>query len=374
MRVLLSSQMKSVNRRMVYNIIRLEGEANRTELAKRTAISSPTILKITNFFIERGILLESGTQEMGLGRKPVLLRFNPLAAYSVGVEMERGEFHIGIVDLGGDVAFQKTYPASQQFATAISQELYSAILACIQESGVPFGKILGIGIGIPGIVDSRNNVVNYAPLIGVTEPFDCSDIFRSISENTGLKIYIENDVNAAALGEQLIRKLPLHDDLLYISLGTGLGSGIILNGELRKGTNNAAGEMGYMVFDSAFHTQLDQVGWLESKINLDGLQTQWGDLQQGLPPEQFAQVVDLTASLISLCIANYSALFDTAAVIIGGVTVDKLGMPLLEAVRKYSNRLCLYAPDIQLFSNRYNGVIGAAALAADYCMDELFVS
>jgi len=376
-----ASHLKDMNRKTVYKLISSAEEISRAEISRQTGISSPTVIKIVNFFVENGFLTEAGEGESAIGRKPQILRFNPEAQYSIGVEFEGDYLKAGIVDLLGNVKVFKQIHVKPDFDMIMGNRLGDIIENIVRETGVDNKKILGVGIGIPGVVDRHRHIVEVAPLIGIFDKRDCSSVIKSFSHRTGYPVFVENDVNAAALGEFVIRRMGPTDDLIYVSLGTGLGAGIILDGRLRRGKHNFAGEMGYMVHDSRYKTSKSKPGWMEEQINLKSLSEKWSfsvalntkSGSSGTPGEYTKDVIDHVASKLALCITNFTTLVDVDFVVIGGVVARSLGHSLLEAVQNYLSDLCLLdiSCDIQQCSEP--GVVGMAAIVTENRLDEILV-
>lgn len=375
MRAFVAAHLKDMNRKTVYKLISSIKEISKAEISRQTGISSPTVIKIANFFLENGFVMEAGEGDSALGRKPQILKFNPDAAFSIGVEMEGDFLRLGIVNLEGEIKAFKQMSVSPDFDKIVKQELGSSIESIIREIDIPREKVLGVGVGIPGVLDAEKYVIDFAPLINIHDLRDCRDLFDDLSKSLNLPVFIENDVNAAAIGEFVTRKLGPEQDLIYVSLGTGLGAGIILNGKLRRGKRNSAGEIGYTVFDRDFHTSKTKAGWMESLINLQALAEKWNFSPsigvQSVPADELVLMTDYVASNLALCIANLSMQIDTDRVVIGGITAEILGDPLIKAVQKYILKLCLFDTDVQFQYCQEPGVVGAASIVSDIRLDEL---
>jgi len=364
-----------MNRKTVYKLVSTVGEISKAEISRQTGISSPTVIKIVSFLLENGFVVEAGEGDTALGRKPQLLRFNPDAAFSIGAELDGGRIRLGLVNLLGEVKIIKKIDVTQDFDNVIGNVMVSGIRDIVAEAGISEDKILGIGIGIPGVLDPVNQVIDFAPLIGIESARECKEALNMLHKNTGLPVFIENDVNAAAVGEYVTRKLSPEQDLIYISLGTGLGAGIILDGRLRRGKRNSAGEIGYMVFDRNFKTLKTRAGWMESQINLQSLSAGWGfspvSGKELMTDGDKSFLVDHIASNLALCIANLSALIDTDLVVIGGITVEALGDDLLRSVQRYLSRLCFFDIKCQPQECIEPCIVGMASIVTEARLDLL---
>lgn len=377
-----ASHLRDMNRKTVFQLISNVGEISRAEISRRTGISAPTVLKIIDYFLENDFVFEAGEGESSLGRKPQLLKFNPEAAFSIGVEFEGNFLRIGIVDLHGKIKFYKQIRISNNFDDIVENDLKFYINSIIEEAKIPKHKILGVGLGIPGVVDPENNIVEFAPLVGITDKKNYSYLVDRLSKEIGLPVLIENDANAAVIGEFVTRKLDADSDLLYVSLGTGLGAGIILNGKLRRGKRNFAGEIGYMVFDKDYITSKSKGGWMETLVNFNALQQKWGDFdkleliqnsKEVKLSKDYYLLIDFVASNLALSIANILNILDIDKVVIGGISTEILGKPLIESVQEYLNKLCLFNVTCEFQQCSEASVIGAASIVMDMKLNELLI-
>lgn len=377
-----ASHLKDMNRKTVYQLISSVSEISRAEISRQTGISAPTVLKIMDYFLENNFVYEAGEGDSPLGRKPQILKFNPEADFSIGVELEGDFLKLGIVDLIGNIKLYKKIRVSPDFEEIINHELCPYIESIIKEAGIDRNKILGIGLGIPGVVDPENYIVEFAPLVGIASTKDCKDVIGNLSQSLGLPIFVENDANAAAIGEFVTRKLGVDSDLVYVSLGTGLGSGIILNGKLRRGKRNTTGEIGYMVFDKEFKTSKSEAGWMESRINSHALSQRWDcfsklDSKESLmnvkKTKDFYLLVDYIASNLALSVANISNFMDIDLIVIGGEITEMLGNSLVESLNEYLSRLCVLKVECQFQKCPEPGIVGAASIVTDNKLNELLV-
>lgn len=380
MRSFVASHLRDMNRRTVYDLISSVGEISRAEISRKTGISSPTVLKIIDFFCENGFVTEAGEGDSPLGRKPQILRFNPEVFFSIGIDFEGDFLKLGIVDLLGNVKVFKQIKVHPDYNEIINEKLCVYIDNLIKQSNIPKSKFLGVGLGIPGVVDPDNKIIEFGPLIGISSKTDCRDSIENLSQRLELPVYIENDVNAAAIGEFVTRKLSSDSDLVYVSIGTGLGAGIVLNGRLRRGTRNCAGEIGYMVFDNDYHTSKAKAGWMESRINFDALSKKWSSFSLKESQDysnkiknsnDFKSLINYVASDLALCIANIVTLMDIELAVIGGISAELLGDGLVKKTCEYLARLSVLDVNCQLSKCVEPGIVGAASIVTENTLDRL---
>ncbi|MEK0315669.1 ROK family transcriptional regulator [Cohnella sp. 56] len=379
----IQTHLKDMNRKTVFDLLSSVDTISRAEISRRTGISSPTVIKIVSYLQEKGFVIELGEGSISTaGRKPQLIRFNPDAAWSIGVIYEGDYLHVGFVDLNGDIKHLKSFKAAPNLDEMIGLRLPVILNAFIEEFGVSRHKLLGVGIGIPGIVDPDTAQIEFAaPIVGVEGRRDCSSLIDRLSDQVGLPVSIDNDVKSAAWGEYITRGGDALQDLLYVSLGSGIGAGIILDGQIRRGKHSLAGEIAFTSFDPNFRMSKTEVGWIEGRVGIHPLIGKWSfladilnDGQVGSYPathrESYEEMLDYIASQLALCLSNLVAALDITDVVLGGVTVNVLGEALLDRVNAYLERLCVIDVRCTLQQSREPGVVGVAAMATNRRLKE----
>lgn len=353
------THLKGMNRRLVYEALANVGRISRAELARMTGISAPTVGKIVSFFVKSGIASEIGEGASEMGRKPKLLRFNSESYFTIGVEFEGDGLKVGVIDLLGNIKAFQQMPAKASFDKMMQGELAAAIKLTLRDARLPMSRIWGVGIGIPGVVDIERRTISTAPLIGVSEERSYKEAIEQLERQLKLPVFVENDANSAAIGEYLLRREQGEVDLIYLSVGTGVGGGIILDGRLRKGMRFSAGEVGYMIFDKTSSSHTSKAGWLENRINHRAL----------LKNKRSTDFLRLAASDLALVIANLAVVLDIDLFVVGGAGLSDYGDDFLaqtaEQLRQFSN----LAVRIEAPQAKEPGVIGAGAVVVDNILD-----
>ena len=234
---------------------------------------------------------------------------------------------------------------------------------------MPIEKLRGIGIAIPGIYDATMNKILTAPLLGIQEEYDISMQLDFMQKRYPVPIIVENDTNAQCFGEYCAQNLSNKDDLVFISLGTGIGAGLIIQGKLRHGIHNMCGEIGYMAFMDDYVSGYEQPGWLESKIGYRALKEEFGfSLEEdnlNLNKKETALMIDYITPFITLCINNIVMLLDTANIVLGGIIVNRLGDQLIENVNLKVKELCINKVTIKKQTCSDIGLMGLSAVLAN---------
>ncbi len=372
MEAYVSSHLKEMNRLNVYRLIREQDETSKAELSKLTGISAPTIIKIVNFLIDQGLVLEYGAGVSSLGRKPQILKHNKNRYFAIGVIHEGDYLKVGIANLNSEIVALKKVQVEGSLESVLCGTLFQLIDELVQAAGIAFSDILGIGMGLPGIYDTESRSIITAPLIGVSTPTDISGILKQIEEHYGLEVIVENDLNMEVVGEFGALRLSKESDLIYLSLGTGLGSGVMLNGRIRRGSHYMCGEIGYMSFLGDYVADMQNPGWLEDKINLDGIYEKFGvALKEGTVIGDVRGAVEYVSLPVALCINNLMMCFDVDNVSLGGEVFDLLGDALYEAVEDKVKHLSIVPVCLHRKVSREPGISGGAKIVCERAMKRI---
>ncbi len=237
--------MRAINRNLVLNLIHLVGPVSRSEIARQSGLGNATVSEITSELVASRLVEEIGAGESTGGRRPLLLRLNPRAGYVVGVKLTEEHLACAVTNLEANIIAHRTFPLGEDHQpNAVQTYLMWAIAEIIRASGVETSRVIGIGLGLAGVIDSSRGVVRYSPF------FDWHDVALadSIAEHIGHPMYLENDVNTLTIAEQWFGYGRHVDHLAVVVVGRGIGSGIVINGQFCR---SAAGELGHttMVID-----------------------------------------------------------------------------------------------------------------------------
>lgn len=232
---------KRENKKLVLNTIREKAPISRADIANITGLNKGTVSSLVAELIDENLIYESGHGESSGGRRPVMLLFNKSAGYSIGINLDVNYILGVLTDLDGNVILEDSIKLYDDHFQLIKEKLFNMIDLFIHSAPKsPYG-IIGIGVGVPGIVNNRGMLL-LAPNLNWRN-IDLKDV---IEQKYHLPVTIENEANAGAFGE---KKFGLGDNskhIIYVSVGIGIGVGQILNGELFKGYNGFAGELGHI--------------------------------------------------------------------------------------------------------------------------------
>ncbi|MFN8401720.1 MAG: ROK family transcriptional regulator [Anaerolineales bacterium] len=234
--------LRETNLALVVRLIHNQSPLSRAQLAGITGLNKSTVSSLVDELIERGLVYETGSNTGGTGRPATLLEINPNAGHVIGVELGVDFVSVAVTDILGNIVWRRREDAnpSDDQKKMINQTLQ------IVKDAIAIGKrknykFLGLGLSTPGTVDIHKGVLIFAPNLHWHDvPF-----VQIFSEQTKLKVFVENDANAAAIGEHLFGTARHTNDFIFVFAGVGIGGGLFLDGKLYRGRNGYAGEIGH---------------------------------------------------------------------------------------------------------------------------------
>ncbi len=242
--------MRQFNRLLVLNCIRQHGPLARVAVADRTGLSRTTVSSIVDALLDEGLVREGDTLHAARagGRRATLVHFQADAGYVLGIDVGRSHLTILATDLAADVLVR----CSGRFEAALGPEiclpqLAERIRSFVTEHDIPWDRIVGIGLGIPGPLDTERQALISPPRMPGWDGVEIGKFLRQALDVP--QIYIENDANLGALGECRFGAGRGVSDLAYVKLGTGIGGGLVINGTIYRGSFGSAGELGHVTID-----------------------------------------------------------------------------------------------------------------------------
>lgn len=234
--------LKELNEHTVLEAIRDGAPISRAEIARRTGISKPTVSLALRGLVRSGVVRETEPDPGRPHYGAVFFEPVPEAAVVLGLDIGARFLRGALGDLAGRVRARQDAelrPLDAESALAAVAALRDGLLAA---ASLPAERIDGVVVGIPGVVDPVGAAVSLATNVPGLEH---RDFAAELEDRLGAPVRLENDINLAALGEQWRGVARGVDDFLFLSIGTGMGAGLVLRGELHRGRNGAAGELDY---------------------------------------------------------------------------------------------------------------------------------
>lgn len=266
---------------------------------------------------------ETGVTEGGVGRRAQTYRLSPQAGFAVGIDLGGTNFRSGLVDFSGNVLAELSIESPHSSVDELLDIMSKTISQLFEKAKVPMTQFAQIVIGIPGAVNPATGVISNAPNL---EYLDNLILRNLIQTKFHVSTLVENDVNIAALGELEKSKT---EDFGFIAIGTGVGMGLILDGELRRGFNGGAGEIGYLPLGENLD-QPSKEGHFEELIGGHAVEQKYEKLvknkktlieifesaSNGDPIAE--RIVDQLGSNIALGIQAICSVLDLGEIILGG--------------------------------------------------------
>jgi predicted NBD/HSP70 family sugar kinase len=235
---------RQVSIERVMRAIAVFGPISRASLAKEVGLSKQTISEVMLILEDRDWVRTKGRTEGHVGRRAVTFEINPECAGVAVVDLGGTKVRACVANILGQILVEEKQTTDPRGGKAVWNQIAQMVEDLIQQSPINSEHVKLIVVGVPGVFESETGHINMAPNIQGLEQFNNQHYLESRS---GLKVLIENDVNLAAKGEHWIAEQgQVFDNLVYLSVGTGLGAGIIINGELVTGVSGIAGEIGFM--------------------------------------------------------------------------------------------------------------------------------
>lgn len=235
-------KIRFLNQSAIINAIHRSGRISRTDIAALLHLSPAAITTLTAPFIEEGLVVEAEVGESSsVGRKPILLGINYDHAHVFGVKVMPDAIVASLTNLNATAKGVVRLPLASTGVEAVVAAIREARAALGRSTGVPAASLAGLGVSLPGVIDNATGFVRHSDLLGWRR-VPLADL---LLEEVGLPTLVENDVNALAAAHGWFGLGRHHDSFLTVTLGRGVGLGIVIDGRLYRGPRGGAGELGH---------------------------------------------------------------------------------------------------------------------------------
>lgn len=222
-------------------MIRLHGPISRTDIAQEIGLSQAAVSEITAALIEQGIIYEDKAGESRGGRRPILLALNKQAGLIVGVKLREESITAAITDMAAAIIEQVDVPLGDDRSPAAVIETLAQMVEALRARH-RHQQIFGIGLGMAGVIDRREGICRFSPFLNWRDV----PLRQMLEQRLQLPVVIENDANTLAMAESWFGAGQGVDDFLVITLGRGIGLGMLLGGQLYRGGSGGGGEFGHL--------------------------------------------------------------------------------------------------------------------------------
>ncbi|HRR25459.1 MAG TPA: ROK family transcriptional regulator [Acidobacteriota bacterium] len=241
------TEMLRSNFSTILHHIREHGPTSRSALAHMTGLNKATISRLVDKLIQMQLVHEIGEDRSeGRGRRAVLLEINPAGGFTVSAEIGVGFIVVVCADLSAQILWRRQEDTRHlESPEAVLERLAQLIRKATQFGFTRFSRFMGLAIGMPGVVDSADGTLLFAPNLG----WRGVPVGRLLRVGFQYPVFVDNEANLAALGEYYYGAARGHEQILYISAGIGVGGGLVQEGHLVTGASGFAGEFGHMTID-----------------------------------------------------------------------------------------------------------------------------
>lgn len=369
-------EMKGINRTAILELIRCSGITSRSTIAKTLKISLPTVMRIVEGLIEEGLVLNSNEKEASGGRKRSLIELNTSEHLTIGLDLGGTKFYGAVTNLGGEILFEKTL---NEHASK-GEESYSLVVGLISElldlARTTGEKIMGIGIGAPGVTFHEKGIVKWAPSLEWSN-FPLKDRLES---RFHLPVIVDNDVNLAALGEIWFGLESSVSNMVLINIGTGIGAGVMIDGALYRGAHEMAGEIGYLIPGQGYlRNAYPGFGALELLAAGTGIAQRAVELMRQMnildhgditaedvfdayrrKEEWAVKIIDETMDYLAITLAAVITFFDPEVIVLGGgVAVGSADILINQLLHRLEGKVPFIPPIMKSTLGHQAPVMGA---------------
>lgn len=351
------------NRSRVLRELYFRGPSSRPRLTRDTDLSAATVATIVGELYAEGIVLEAGLDEPEVGRPSAILKVNPAYGSFIGVDFGNTQLRVELFDLtlAKSAAVVVQLSPDQNEAAPLVEIIVKAVRQVQETAGVSDEDVLGIGIGVPGIVERSNEVTVHI----ASWKWQQAPLLAMLTEHLTIPIFMDNGANAMAQAEMWFGAGRGYHNLAVLLLGTGVGAGLFADGSPYRGTTNGAGEWGHTTIERGGRIcRCGRRGCLEAYVGasaiIDRLRETAADspLLEPSPTETIValheaarngdetatSVLTETAELLGEGIANLINLFNPELVVLGGWVGVRLGGDMLPTIKRVVENEALPAP------------------------------
>jgi predicted NBD/HSP70 family sugar kinase len=378
------SLLRAINERTVLDLIHRQGPLSRAQVARVSGLSKPTVSLALTGLLESQLVREVGRARGERGPSALLYELNPTSGRVVGVDVGRKWVRAAIADIAGNILARRDEHARVRSAQTLIGQVGAVARKLASEAGVKWSQVTHTTLGSPGVFDPVHGYVAMAPNL---PGWGRTGLVQAVREELGRNVSFENDVNLAALAERAHGLGRNVRDFVFLSIGTGIGMALVIDGQLYRGAHGAAGEVAYMPLGKgdprdpvnrrrgAFEEAAAAAGIVRSARRLG--------MRPPLTPERIfvaarrgdaiaRRAVQGEAALLGLAIATVAPVLDPELVILGG-GIGRNGDLLVEPIERELRDLLPFRPRVAVSALGEDAVLrGAVATALGIARDHVF--
>ncbi|MCK5155158.1 MAG: ROK family transcriptional regulator [Spirochaetales bacterium] len=361
--------LQEINLSVVLDRIKSQEATTKAELSRELQLSQPTVSRIVDLLSDRGYVVEIGPGESSGGKKPTLIRFNPDIAYVIGVGVNIDFIEIVLADFTGTTV-KRRYEKFDIYKNPehMIETIVTNVKSIISQARIRKSKIKVVSIGIPACIEPRTNIIRDCPSIPLWEGTNVKEI---LAEKLKMEVLTDNMMNMSLMGERWKGAAKGIDNAVYVGMTTGISAGLLLNGNIYRGYNGSAGEIGYMYtrgreLENQKHIKYGQFESLCSELALKrGLEGKNGAADRG-------KIIEKILRNMSFGIANLISMFNPEVIILGGELFYHSNK-YIDMINQYVGELIHFHVNIITSSLKEDAVaIGAVDYAIKHLENQIF--
>ena len=321
--------LKAVNSAMIEQLIYEQGPVSKPQLARLTGLSLPTVGKLVDALEESGSVRSAGMLGSGAGRKAVVYETNKDSCCLLVLYYHGREYTGRVTDIAGETLFEATFPLDNTTADSAMDSTVQAIDELMRHAP---NEVKVIGLGVPGVIQPDGKLLGIPQIPG----WSGINLAQWLAQRYTADICMENDVKLSAVGYYHTHLSSEYENIVYIYAGNGMGSGIIINRKLYRGSTNFSGELGFMAPLTGKPPEHDYTGvggYLETQLREIASCSADVEYQDGTPKQR-----EVLANILGAAAANHVAVLNPDAIVFGGEAFDAA------MLRQIRGQMAYYAP------------------------------
>jgi len=378
------SLMREINERSVLDILRTEGTLHAAQVARLIGLSKPTTADILRTLSDHGLIHEYLPGDDDPKRARSVYEAISDVKVCLGIDIGSRFIRTAVGDLNGEIRSQQSIAVKSLTLKDLVSAMHSSVEESLKSAGFSLKDVVSIVVGTPGVVNQETGVISIA---GTISSLDGVNLSALIEKEFGVKPNLENDINLVTVAEQSAGKGAGIDNFAVLSVGSGLGSGLVLNGKLLRGHHGAAGEVFYVPFGDPTDTHRtatnpsgDAVAALaralakkHKKSTLAEPYSSVDILNAAKSGDSLAkEVVAIEAERIALYIASISAITDVELVVLTG-GIGRQAEFFMKSIKELVTKAVPFPPRIEISTLGDTGIlVGALSIATKIACDLVF--
>lgn len=380
------SLVREINERRTVDLLRSSGALHAAEIARLIGLSRPTTADILRGLVEHGLVQEYLPGEEDSKRARSVFEAISDVKISLGIDIGSRFIRASIGDLNGNVRSTVSVPVKSTTLKSLIDYIKQAVDGALKDAGYKLRDVVTICVGTPGVVNQQTGIVSIA---GTISSLDGVNLVDLIKKEFGIKPTVENDINVLTVAEQIAGHGKGVSNFCVLSVGSGLGSGLVLNGKLHRGHHGAAGEVFYVPFGdphdkhrSDTNPSGDRIAEIARNLAKKYKSSMLSEPYSTIDILQAAKagdplgkaVIHQEAERIALYISAVSAITDVELIVLSG-GIGRQADFFIAPIKKLVSEILPFPPHIEVSKLGDNGIlIGTLQIATEEAQERVFKS